>query len=73
MQNRRFTRLTNAFSRKVANLEASIHLHYFVHNYLRINRTLKTTPAQAAGVDDRLWEVEDVVALLDNHEWVGRK
>ncbi len=65
MGNRRFTRLTNAFSKKIDN-----HLHmlslYFVHyNFCRINKTLKVSPAMAAGVSDTLHDVECIVGLID--------
>lgn len=64
MENRRFTRLTNAFSKKLANLKASVALHYAHYNFVRLHRTLKTlkmTPALAAGVTDRLWSVEELI------------
>ena len=62
---RRFTRLTNAFSKKVENLECAIALHFMYYNFVRIHQTLKVTPAMAAGVTDRLWEIEDIVKLVD--------
>lgn len=65
MSMRRFTRLTNAFSKKVENLEHSVSLHFMYYNFVRILRTLKVAPAMAAGVTDKLWEVEDIVKLLD--------
>ncbi len=68
MGNRRYTRLTNAFSRKIENHAASIALYYFAYNFVRIYRTLRVTPAMAAGVTDRLWEVSDLVALLEAEE-----
>jgi IS1 family transposase len=61
MENRRFTRLTNAFSKKLANLKASVALHYAHYNFVRIHRTLRMTPAMAAGVTDRLWSVEELI------------
>jgi IS1 family transposase len=64
MQMRRFTRLTNAFSKKVDNHAAAIALHFMHYNYVRIHKTLKISPAMAAGLTDRLWEIEDLVALL---------
>jgi IS1 family transposase len=63
MNMRRFTRLTNAFSKKIENHVAMIALHVMHHNYVRIHQTLRTSPAMAAGVTDRLWEIEDLVAL----------
>jgi len=65
MQQRRFTRLTNAFSKKVENLMAVVSLHFTFYNFCRIHQTLRVTPAMEAGVTDRLYEVEDLVALLD--------
>jgi IS1 family transposase len=62
---RRFTRLTNAFSKKIENHAAAVALHMLHYNFVRIHQTLRTTPAMAAGVSDRLWEISDIVALLD--------
>lgn len=61
---RRFTRLTNAFSKKIENHAAAISLHMMHYNFVRIHQTLKVTPAMAAGVTNRLWEIEDIIALL---------
>jgi IS1 family transposase len=57
MTNRRYTRLTNAFSKKIENHSAAVALGYFAYNFIKIHRTLRCTPAMAAGVTDRLWEV----------------
>jgi len=65
---RRYTRLTNAFSRKMENHAAAVALYYFSYNLVKIHGTLRTTPAMAAGVTDRLWEVSDLVALLEAEE-----
>ena len=65
MSMRRFTRLTNAFSKKVEMHVHSVALHFMHYNFVKIHSTLRTTPAQAAGVTDRLWEIEDLVALLE--------
>ena len=62
---RRFTRLTNAFSKKIENHSHSLALYFLYYNFVRIHKTLKMSPAMAAGVTDRLWSVEDIVALLD--------
>ncbi len=62
---RRFTRLTNAFSKKIENLECAVALHFMYYNFSRIHRTLKVTPAMAAGVTNKLWEIKDIVELLD--------
>ena len=61
---RRFTRLTNGFSKKVANHAAHVALYFMHYNFVRIHKTLRVTPAMAAGVADRLWEIRDIVALL---------
>jgi IS1 family transposase len=65
---RRYTRLSNGFSRKLENHIAAVALQYFVYNFIRIHRTLRVTPAMAAGVTNRLWEVSDLVALLEAAE-----
>ena len=62
---RRFTRLTNAFSKKIENHCHSLALYFLYYNFVRIHKTLKVTPAMAAGAADRLWSVEDIVALID--------
>ena len=64
MSMRRFTRLTNAFSKKIENHVASIAIHYMHYNFVRIHQTLRVTPAMAADVTDRLWSVQDLVELL---------
>ena len=61
MECRRFTRLTNAFSKKLANLKAVVALHYAHYNFVRVHRTLRATPAMAAGVTDRLWSAEELI------------
>ncbi len=65
MSMRRFTRLTNAFSRKIENHAATVTLHMMHYNFVRIHQTLRITPAMAAGVTDRAWEISDIVALLE--------
>jgi hypothetical protein len=65
---RRFSRLTNAFSKKIENHIAAVALGYFAYNFIKIHRTLRTTPAMAAGVTDRLWEVSDLVAAWEAEE-----
>jgi hypothetical protein len=62
---RRFTRLTNGFSKKLENHIAAISLHFMYYNFVRIHQTLRITPAMAAGVTERVWEISDIVALLD--------
>jgi IS1 family transposase len=68
MHTRRFTRLTNAFSKKVENHAHAVALHMMYYNFVRIHKTLKTTPAMAAGVTDRLWEMADIIRVLDAWE-----
>ncbi|MGD0266788.1 MAG: IS1 family transposase [Candidatus Methylomirabilota bacterium] len=65
MSMRRFTRLTNAFSKKIENLEAAVALHFMWYNFGRIHQTLRVTPAMEAGVTDHVWSVAEIVALLD--------
>lgn len=64
MQMRRFTRLTNAFSKKLENHEAAIALHYMNYNFARIHQTLRCTPAMASGVSDHVWSLEEIVSLI---------
>jgi hypothetical protein len=64
----RYTRLSNGFSRKLENHAAAVSLQYFVYNFIRLHRTLRTSPAMAAGVTAKLWEVSDLVALLEASE-----
>ena len=68
MHMRRFTRLTNAFSKKLENHAYAVALHQMFYNFVRIHQTLKVTPAMAAGVTDKLWEVSDIVAVIDAWE-----
>lgn len=58
---RRFTRLTNAFSKKLENLTAALALHFAYYNFVRIHRSLRVIPATAAGVTDRVWELSDLI------------
>lgn len=62
---RRFTRLTNAFSKKIDNLEAAVALHFMYYNFCRIHKSLRVTPAMEAGIADHMWSLEEVVNLLD--------
>jgi hypothetical protein len=73
MHMRRFTRLTNAFSKKIENHAYAVALHMAFYNFVRIHKTLRTSPAMAAGVADRLWSMDDIVALVDAREEVPRK
>ena len=65
---RRFTRLTNAFSKKVENHTYAVALHFMYYNFVRIHAKLRVSPAMAAGVSDRLWEISDIVALVEAME-----
>ena len=69
MGNRRLTRLTNAFSKKAANHAHMMAIYFMHYNFVRIHQTLKVTPAMAANVTSRLWEVSDMVAVLQ--AWEG--
>lgn len=66
MQMRRFTRLTNAFSKKLENHVAAIALHYMHYNFCRVHQTLRITPAMAAGVSDHVWSIDELIELLSN-------
>lgn len=68
MHNRRFTRLTNAFSKKIENHCHAVSLHFMFYNFCRIHQTLRVTPAMAAGVTDKLWEIADIASLLDERD-----
>jgi hypothetical protein len=61
---RRFTRLTNGFSKKIENLGHAVALHFMYYNFCRIHQSLRVTPAMAANVTDHLWEIEDIIALM---------
>jgi IS1 family transposase len=63
---RRFTRLSNGFSKKIENHEHAVSLHFMYVNFCRKHETIKTTPAIAAGVTDHVWTIDEVVALLSN-------
>ena len=65
MQMRRFTRLTNAFSKKVENHAHAVALHYMFYNFARIHKTLRVTPAMQAGVSDHVWSLEEIAKLAD--------
>jgi IS1 family transposase len=64
MSMRRFTRLTNGFSKKVENHAAAIALHFMAYNFAKVHGSLRISPAQAAGVDDHLWSIEEIAALV---------
>jgi hypothetical protein len=62
MQMRRFTRLTNAFSKKLTNLKAACALHFAHYNFVRVHSSLRVTPAMAAGITDRVWDTKELLA-----------
>jgi hypothetical protein len=66
MSMRRFTRLTNAFSKKVVNHQHALALHYMHYNFCRIHQTLRVTPAMEAGVAYHVWSIKEMVNLLDS-------
>ncbi|MEY2486835.1 MAG: hypothetical protein QOH39_2483 [Verrucomicrobiota bacterium] len=67
MCSRRFTRLTNGFSKKLSNHTNALGLHFFMYNFCRKHLTTKTTPALAAGVTDKVWAVQDVIDMVDEY------
>ena len=68
MHSRRMTRLTNAFSKKDWNHAHAMALHFLYYNFVRVHKTLRTSPAMAAGITKRLWEMSDVVDMLEAWE-----
>lgn len=64
MHMRRFTRLTNAFSKKVENLSAAVSLHFMFYNFAKVHQTLRVTPAMEAGLTDHIWTVEEILAIM---------
>jgi IS1 family transposase len=71
MHMRRFTRLTNGFSKKLANHIHMVALYTVFYNWTKIHKTLRTTPAMAAGLTERVWDMAEVVALIDAAETIG--
>lgn len=71
MSMRRFTRLTNAFSKKVENHEHSVALHFMHYNFCRIHQTLRVTPAMQAGLANHVWNLEEVIGLLDANDEIA--
>ncbi len=67
MSMRRFTRLTNALSKKIENHAAAVALYFIYYNFGRVHQTLRVTPAMEAGVSDHVWSIEEIVALLDSN------
>ena len=73
MSMRRFTRLTNAFSKKVENLAAAVSLHFCHYNFCRVHQSLGVTPAMAAGIADHPWNIDELIGLLEAAESVTTK
>jgi hypothetical protein len=71
MGNRRMTRLANAFSKKAANHTHMMAIYFMHYNFVRLHQTLKVTPAMAAGITPKLWEMSDMVKVLE--DWKQRK
>ena len=65
MSMRRFTRLTNGFSKKIENHGHAVALHFMHYNFFRVHKTLRVTPAMEAGIADHVWSFEELIALLD--------
>jgi len=68
MGTRRFTRLRNAFSKKLENPMHALSIYFMQYNFVRIHQTLRVTPAMEAGVTDWLWSLEDMVRIVDDWE-----
>jgi hypothetical protein len=71
MAMRRFTRLTNGFSKKVENHAHAVAVHFLHYNFARIHKTLRVTPAMEAGLADHVWSLEEVIGLLDRRSEVA--
>lgn len=70
---RRFTRLTNAFSKKLKNHFHMLAIYFMFYNFVRIHKTLKTTPAMAAGIETRLWDMKDLAQLVEDWQLAKRR
>ena len=73
MHMRRFTRLTNAFSKKFESHAHMVALYTVWYNFVRVHKTLRMSPAMAAGISDRLWSMEDIAALIEANEAPAKK
>lgn len=73
MHMRRFTRLTNGFSKKIENHAHAVALHMMYYNFVRIHKTLRMSPAMASGVSNKLWEMSDIVKLIEATETTPKK
>jgi len=65
MSMRRFTRLTNGFSKKLENHEHALALYFMYYNFCRIHQTLRVTPAMEAGISDHVWDLDEIIGLLE--------
>lgn len=64
---RRFTRLTNAFSKKLENHEHSVALHFMHYNFCRTHQSLRVTPAMEAGISDHVWSLAEMIEIIDRY------
>ncbi len=65
---RRFTRLTNGFSKKVENHGHAVALHFMFYNFCRVHQSLRVTPAMEAGLTDHVWEIQEIAALIEQNQ-----
>lgn len=65
MTMRRFTRITNAFSKKIENLAHAVALHFMHYNFCRVHQTLRVTPAMEARITDHIWGIEEIISLIN--------
>jgi hypothetical protein len=72
MQSRRFTRLTNGFSKKLANHEAAVGLFVCVYNFCRVHSSLRQTPAMALGLTDHVWTIAELIEAAEKADWEGK-
>ena len=72
MSIRRFTRLTNAFSKKIENHAAAVAIWFMYYNFCRVHQTLRVTPAMDSGLSDHVWSIEELCALLPGSRHTGR-
>jgi hypothetical protein len=72
MMSRRFTRLTNAFSKKLSHLKAAITLHFAYYNFCRVHSSLRVTPAVVAGLTDHVWTIAELLKAKQNCHYRGK-
>ena len=68
---RRFTRLTNGFSKKIENHGHAVALHFMHYNFVRVHKTLRVTPAMEAGISNHVWTMEELVGILEGNQAVA--